>query len=49
MLLHLAGLWALFVVFTVVFSRDNPAAARSARSSFNASRPGAIRAAPTSK
>jgi MFS family permease len=48
MLLHLAGLWSLFVVFTVVFSRDDPAA-RSASMSFSAGRPAAIRAAPTAK
>jgi MFS family permease len=48
MLLHLAGLWSVFVVFTVVFSRDDPAA-RSASPSFTAARPVAIRAAPTSK
>jgi MFS family permease len=48
MLLHLAGLWSLFVAFTVVFSRDDPAA-RAASPSFTASNPAAIRAAPTSK
>jgi MFS family permease len=31
MLYHLAGLWAAFVVFTVVFSRDDPAARRPQR------------------
>jgi MFS family permease len=31
MLIHLAALWALFVVFTVVFWRDDPAAGRAPR------------------
>lgn len=30
MLLHLAGLWAAFVLFTVIFAGDDPAAARLA-------------------
>ena len=42
MLLHLAAMWSTFVVFTLAFAGDDPAAVTS-------SRPAAIRAFPTSK
>jgi MFS family permease len=54
MLLHLAGLWSVFVVFTVLFAGDDPRTRRTRLattedSKFTASAPAGIRAAPTSK
>jgi len=47
MLLHLAILWSAFVVFTLVFWRDDPSA-DAGPGGLSASRRGAIRATPTS-
>ncbi len=44
MLLHLAGLWSAFVVFTIVFRRDDP---KGRAPSLTASPPAAIPASPT--
>lgn len=51
MLLHLAALWASFVAFTIVFSRDDPSSrrARGDRAFLSASSPAAIPASPTAK